>query len=311
MPKRRAVSCFALWVCALLGMPVLAQTDASACDRACLLEIGDDYLNALTYKDKRQLAERVSPSVRITENGEPVALGEGVLWPSAVGFPVRQSFTDPTTGDYVVFAVSRNASGERAQVGIRLKVEGRRITEIESMVIRKGEHSLFEGGEPLPMPALWSTPVPASSRLPRERLVHHANEYFETLLRSDPKGLFHPDCDRVENGVQTTNNPSARGGISCSEGGKGYYAFIKDIRGKRFSVVDEELGVVVTYAHLDLPGTVKTLEVRGKTIVLPERNLVERSSFVLAAYKIEHGHIKAIMARVREEPYRNAVLWDR
>lgn len=298
--------------CALLcGATAPAKAADLPCDRACLLEIGDNYLNALTFKDKTQLAGSLSPAVRITENGEPVALGDGVLWTTVSGFPVRQSFSDPVTGNYVLFAVARDGTGQRAQVGLRLKIENRKITEIESIVIRKGEHSLFEGGEPPAMLPLWSAPVPGSSKATREQLIHLANEYYETLLRGDPKGLFHPDCDRVENGIQTSNNPSARGGISCTEGGKGYYAFIKGARGRRFVAVDEELGVVVAEAHLDLPGTVKTLNIRGNTIVLPERNMVQRSSFVFAAYKVEHGHIKAIMARVREEPYLNSTVWDR
>lgn len=288
-----------------------ARAATASCDRACLLEMGDEYLNALTFKDKQQLARVISPTVRITENGEPTGLGEGLVWTTALGFPVRQSFCDPVTGNFVVFAVSRDANNQRAQVGIRLRVEDRKITEIESVIIRKGDHSLFEGGEPPAMLPLWSTPVPGSSKLSREQLIHSANEYYETLVRGDPKGLFHPDCDRVENGMQTSNNPAARGGISCTEGGKGYYAFIKGARGRRFVVVDEELGVVVAEAHLDLPGTVKTLNVRGKVIELPERNMVQRSSFVMAAYKIEYGHIKSIMARVREEAYLYSTVWDR
>ena len=304
----RATSVF-LVLLGLGGQPT--QAADAPCDRACLLQMGDNYLNALTFKDKTQLAASLSSTVRVTENGEPVALGEGVLWGTVVGFPVRQSFSDPVTGNYVVFAVSRDAAGQRAQVGIRLRIEARKITEIESVVIRKGEHSLFEGGEPPAMLPLWNTPVSGSSKATREQLIHFANEYYETLLRGDPRGLFHPDCDRVENGVQTSNNPVARGGISCTEGGKGYYAFIKGARGRRFVVVDEELGVVVAQAHLDLPGTVKTLNIRGNTIVLPERNMVERSSSVFAAYKVEHGHIKSIMARVREEPYQNTTIWDR
>ena len=60
-----------------------------------------------------------------------------------------------------------------------------------------------------------------------------------------------------------------------------------------------------------MPGTVKSLEIRGKSIAIPERNQVQRSSVVFAAYKVQYGQISAIMARVREEPYLNATIWDK
>lgn len=304
----------------LLGVLSIAMLSACAaptqnpgeCDRNCLLAVGDEFVNALTFKDRNQIAPFLTTDVRATENGALVPVNESVLWKTAAGFPVRQSFADPVTGNYVLFAVSRDQKGDRAQVALRVRVQGsRRITEIEILTIHRGEHSLFEGGEPSPMLALWSTPVPLSGRASREELAHAANEYYDTLLRSDPKGLFHPDCDRVENGIQTSNNPATRGGISCTEGGKGYYGFIKGTRGRRMLVMDEELGVVVAFVHLDLPGTVKNLHIRGAEIAIPERNQVQRSSVVMAAYKVEYRHIKAIMARVREEGYLATTPWDR
>ena len=303
----RNTSIVALVISVLLGQPVAA---AEPCDRNCLMRLGDTYLNAMTFHDTAQIQPHLSTDLVMTENGAPAKPGDG-LWATAKGFPVRQSFADPTSGQFALIGVALEQSDQRAHFGLRLKVVDRKISEIEQFVIRKGDHSLFDEGPPPPPLALWSTPVPASSILPRAKMIEIANDYYETLLRSDPRGLFSPDCDRVENGVQTSNNPLARGGISCTEGGKGYYGFIKGARGRRFPVVDEELGVVIGQAHLDLPGTVKALEIRGKSIAIPERNQVQRSSVVFAAYKIQYGQIRAIMARVREEPYLHTTLWDK
>lgn len=289
---------------------VSSSASSEACDRRCLLRIADNYLNALTHRDQEQIKPRLAAGVVMTENGERAKLGEG-LWATAGGFPTRQTFVDPQSGQIALFAVSREGADQFAHVAIRLKVVNEKITEIETMAVRKGDHSLFDPGQPPSMLALWSTPVARSSILKREEMIAIANDYFETLLRSDPRGLFSPDCDRVENGVQTSNNPLARGGISCTEGGKGYYGFIKGARGRRFPVVDEELGIVVGMTHLDLPGTVKELVIRGKQIAIPERNQVQRSSAVFAVYKVQYGQIRAIMARVREEPYLHATLWDK
>ena len=52
--------------------------------------------------------------------------------------------------------------------------------------------------------------VPEAERRPRARMIEIANGYFETLELND--GTLHTeftdDCDRVENGLQTTNNPA-------------------------------------------------------------------------------------------------------
>ncbi len=51
--------------------------------------------------------------------------------------------------------------------------------------------------------------VPPSERSSHEELIEIADGYFETIERNDGtiRTRFHPDCNRVENGVQTTNNP--------------------------------------------------------------------------------------------------------
>lgn len=295
------------WVLLLSLSPTRADV---ACDRVCLMRVADNYLNALTSHDKDQIKPDLAASVVITENGAPIELGDG-LWRSAKGFPTRQTFADLASGQIALFAVAREANEQFAHVAIRLKVVDHRITEIETVAVRAGDHSLFDPNPPPPMLQLWSTPVSASSLLSRDKMIEIANDYFETLLRGDPRGLFSPDCDRFENGVQTSNNPQARGGISCTEGGKGYYGFIKGARSRRFPVVDEELGIVVALIHLDLPGTVKELLIRGRHVVIPERNQVQRSSTVFAVYKVQYGQIRAIMARVLEESYLNATIWDR
>ena len=294
----------------LLAVTAAAASSRDDCDRGCLIRIADNYLNALTHGDVEQIRSSLSSENVMTENGDVTSPGKG-LWSTAKGFATRQTFADPTSGQVALFAEVREDGGLYAHVAIRLKVAERKITEIETMAVRHGDHSLFDPNPPPPMLPLWSTPVALSSVQKRDELIALANDYYETLLRSDPRGLFSPDCDRFENGVQTSNNPQARGGISCTEGGKGYYGFIKGARSRRFPVVDEELGIVVGMAHLDLPGTVKELVIRGKSIPIPERNQVQRSSAVFAVYKVQYGQIRAIMARVREEPYLHATVWDK
>ena len=78
----------------------------------------------------------------------------------------------------------------------------------------------------------------------RQQLIDTANLYFDGLQRSDGKGRypFAPDCNRLENGIQTTNNPNltpAVNGINIPALGckaqfeSGFFRFISTIRDRR------------------------------------------------------------------------------
>jgi hypothetical protein len=77
------------------------------------------------------------------------------------------------------------------------------------VVVRAADEALK-----FPNPRFWTKPqleeiVPPESRSTRERMIAIANGYFSTLECNDGTILtkFHADANRVENGVQTTNNP--------------------------------------------------------------------------------------------------------
>src|SRR6266542_2988421 len=52
------------------------------CDRQCLVDISDRYLDAMMKKDPAGLP--LEPETRITENTATVGIGEGVLWRAKV-----------------------------------------------------------------------------------------------------------------------------------------------------------------------------------------------------------------------------------
>src|SRR5208337_1099860 len=90
-----------------------------------------------------------------------------------------------------------------------LKIEDRKISEIETIVARQpsGAESLEKLGAPNPV---FLEAIPPAERATRADLIKTANMYFSGIQLNDGKGVypFTDDCNRIENGMQTTNNPS-------------------------------------------------------------------------------------------------------
>src|SRR4051794_20459554 len=115
--------------------------DAPACDRACLKGFVDGYFDALARNDASKLP--ASANVKVTENGERIKLGEGA-WKTAGKTGYRLEVYDPEQGSAGVQAVVQEKEGPALYV-VRLKVQDAKITEVETIVARKGSYG-----------ALWS-----------------------------------------------------------------------------------------------------------------------------------------------------------
>ena len=102
-----------------------------ACDRGCLLDFTNQYLNAMLAHDPSGL--RVASDLTTTENGKPLRLGEG-LWTTAKAISVQQSFADAAAGETGSFGVVQKESGERNRFALRVKVEHQQIVEVEILV---------------------------------------------------------------------------------------------------------------------------------------------------------------------------------
>src|SRR5690606_31419882 len=106
--------------------------------------------------------------------------------------------------------------------------------------------------------------VPVAERSDRARMIAVANGYFDTLQLNDGTlfSEFTDDCERIENGVQTTNNLDAFAdypiaGLGCAEQfRKGHFVFDDRLRDRRFPLVDEEKGLVLAAGFIDHTGRV-------------------------------------------------------
>ena len=114
-------------VCALVMSADASAQSAASCDRACLEGMLDQYVGALVAHDRSRLP--LAPSVKFTENGQRLALGDG-LWHTVTGtggYALRVA--DIEAGQAALMGTIRGADTPTIFV-LRLKVVDGRITEV-------------------------------------------------------------------------------------------------------------------------------------------------------------------------------------
>ncbi len=290
-----------LLLVALLLSPARAAT---GCDEKCLRQQLDTYLAALVRRDPSGLS--LAPNVRFTENGTPGKVGDG-LWKAASGLRAyRQYFTDPVTQQAMFIGVV-DEGDTQAIVTLRLGIKNEQIAEIEHIAARKGSHPLYAPqGFTVPHPSL-STPVKA--QLPREKLIEIADTYFEGIEQHDSKVILSTDdCQRFENGVQTTNQPG-RGSRNCAHSAD-LLTYIKSVDNRRFPIVDPEHGIVVSIITFGIPGETKSDDTAITTNPQVAARLREpRTLLLMEWFKIDDGRIQHIEAVMHNLPYGTGSGW--
>lgn len=276
---------------------------AGQCDRACLIGLVDQYLAALVAHDASRLPLR--HDVRFTENGQTLRLDDG-LWATAEALgPYKLYFADPEAGEVGYFGTIRE-SGRLALLALRLKVEGRKISQIETIVARATGPSRFADLEDQP---LFHEKLARSDHLSREEMVAIANSYFEGLEQATGKITpFDPHCTRIENGSVTANNPQAKnamGKLTCGQQfDTGFSRFITEVRGRRFPIVDRDYGLVLALVSFDHSGRIKTVKLNdGSTLKVPPPFDAPYSFLIAELFKIQRGRIARIEAVLITTPY--------
>jgi len=284
-------------VLALTPMPAVAQ--APDCGETCMLDLMTSYLDGLGVRDASQVP--LAANHTVYENGKPSSTGTGI-WTSGNGWTYRHTVADPQEQQAVTLGVIRDGD-QPAFIAVRIAVEGKQIVESELLVSRKGDFSLFEPGGPRDADPIFGTFIPEDRRQSREELKAAAHGYFDSLINSDPARVrFHPDCNRVENGVLTTNGPRV-GSSSCSEGVP-RFSYMRGYHGLRFPVIDAARGLVMTALFFDMPMQDRTVQVRGETVAITaEKHHLPRSLYLFELFKIEDGRIKRVEAVMRNEAY--------
>src|SRR5262245_57080087 len=170
---RNAYVCFAAFL-GLHAQPLAAQSTTD-CDRACLAGVMTAYLDSLVAHDARKAP--LAANARFTEDAKQLAIGEG-LWKTATKLrPFRTDFLDATTGTAATHAVVEE-DGTPVLLAARLKVDGRRITEVETIVVRSQQEGALFAPEALAQPsAAMVTAPPAGARMSRDAMAEMALRY--------------------------------------------------------------------------------------------------------------------------------------
>ena len=196
-----------LLVGAILGYPKMLQASpggpqsasaSNACDRTCLNNFVDQYLDAVVAHDPSRLP--VTKYVKFTENGQKLELGDG-FWRTATAKGTYKFYVDDPQAGQVGFEGTMQEAGQPVIVAVRLKVENQKISEIETIVARGqfaqgGAANLEKLGSPR---AAFLEDVPAGERASRLDLIKTANKYFSGMQQDDGKhdySFFGDDCDR-------------------------------------------------------------------------------------------------------------------
>lgn len=301
----------------------------------------DRYLDAVVAHDPRLLP--LARNVRFTENGVRLDIGDS-QWKTVSGKGTYRLFvTDPEAGQVAFIGTlreeARGAEGAPTALALRLRVENRQITEIETLMVRstaaqggRGAASAagqaaaaFTGAAPnmerlgTPHRSFTET-IPPAERMSREDLIKTANMYFSGMEKNDGKGVypFTDDCNRIENGSLSTNVPLRDGqtrpdpktatSYSSAWGCKeqfesGLIHFVWRIRDRRYVAVDRERGLVFSFAFFDHAlGKDRTFQTpAGRTVT---GGPPDPWTWQLAEmFKIEKGKIRQIEAVLHRAPY--------
>jgi hypothetical protein len=278
-------------------------------DRAYLIDLMDQYIAALLKHDPSGLP--LAKSAKLVENTVVTPIGKG-LWENASG---------PGTTDYKIYVADPDEGrvgymglleekGNPIQLGVRLKLEKGKITEIDHMIWRQISDPMPEGLLK-PRPGLVRK-LPPSERVSREEMVKASLAYYDAIEQSDGAAApFADECQRHEGGIASANNQAPLpkdaeaigslaqfGRMKCGEQlSTGVMAYITDINQKRVVAVDEEMGLVMIFSMFNHDGEPNPLPIRNVPGFTERPN--EWGQFSVGAahiYKIRNGKIYEIEA---------------
>ncbi len=302
-----------------LNRVTAAPARAGDCDRACLNGFVDKYMAAVAAHDPSKLP--TAANVRYSENNVEMKLGEG-LWQTSDGWGSYKVYVDdPQTGQVGFLAIA-NEDGHLSCFAGRLKVANKKVTEIEIIAARPDRPSPATangipvgGPENLHDKPLFNEDEPAGERVSREKLIQLANGYFDTIQLNTGKiyTTFDPDCQRMENGSITANNPNATNPVAkmgCqAQLETGLLKIVTRARDRRF-VVDEQRQMVFVATFFDHNGTVrqnKLVDGSVRTIGPPFDR--PYTFLIFELFKIKDGKIRQIEAVLNTVPYYMPSPW--
>jgi len=281
-------------------------------ERDRLYDALDRYLAALLARDPARL--EWTANALHSENNVALQPGDG-LWQTvtAIG-PYDLRFADVGAGQVALFTTVTETS-DTSGACIRIGLEGGAVAEVETIVVRQKDEALVFPNPKFEAKPVMETFVPEAERASRAEMIALADGYFATLEKNDGtiRTKFHPECNRIENGVQTTNNPNffvPVAHLSCeAQFAQGNYRYDDRLRGRRFPLVDEERGIALAHGFIDHCGVLgEYLLTDGTRVTSPIRR--PHTFYLSEAFKIRDHAIEQIEANFITVPDHMPSPWD-
>jgi hypothetical protein len=271
----------------------------------------DRYLEAVVAHDPARLP--LAKTVKFTENAQVIPVGEA-LWATASANATYRLYACDTSAGQVGFFGLMKENDVPVIVSIRLKIEKGLISEIETIVARQ------QGERPLPVENLikpnpvFLEALKPSEKVSRDEMIRITDLYFDGLVQDNGDIIpFDEECNRLENGTQTTNNPALDMpgmGLNCREQiSAKTFAGISDIRPRRYTVIDEERGLTFGTFMFHHNGIFNPEDFKRAKKISP----VLRRPFTAVIgelFKIKNGKIRQIEAVMTSLPYGAKSGWD-
>jgi hypothetical protein len=221
---------------------VSTPAQAQSCTRDSMKAAIASYFRAVETHTMSAMA--TAPNLRITQNGLEIKAGEGFFRTGGKPQFQRSLVDTERCGTLTQAVVDETTDGATAPVllAVRLKVVGGRVSEIETIVNRKGELFFSPEGYLATKNQDWESILPPEQRSTREYMNDAANKYFSGFMKEPTvEAPFATPCHRWEGGVQTT----AKTG-SCSAKG-----FEMTHTHRRFPVTDVEAGITAGFVNFN------------------------------------------------------------
>jgi hypothetical protein len=297
--QRRASILGLMTVAALLG-PMASQAQRPPCDRACLTKHVDSYFAALKANDARALPQ--ASKARITENMVEKKLAD-TFWASAEDAVYRFDIVNTRRGDTGTEAVIRNADGSKTMFMVRLKVQDGSITEIETIKANKGDADrLWDPDRLTEVSAYLKLSIREPDRDSYYDLIGAAESYWRAFQTNGTpnyrKARLLPDSVRFENGLQTTG--LVRDGVfqDTSRGFDEGRFLGRNIWDRRYPVVDEERGIVLSIVRFGLKAGAKSQSIA-----------TANDRLVAEFFSVKSGYIQEIQAVLVNLPDAKPSVW--
>jgi hypothetical protein len=289
--------------CVREGEPEDDTIAIADCDKACLEDVAVRYRAAYLAHDP-SLAP-FADSVRYTENNVEMPFPDGTWDTVTEDVGPALFMSDPVWGQVAIFTPIRQRAIE-GYLGVRLKVEGGAITEVEHII--STARNLSTPPTPIApiaefeLDPLLDQVVPEDRRVDRDRLAAHANGYFDTLQLNDGEirgTCFKPEAIRRENGMLFTD---IKGGFES-----GRYLFNNRVR-REVVLIDEARQIALARGFIDHKGVLDTYQLTDGT---PAKSIFQepQSWALLEAFKVTNGCIASVAATFYQAPYYTVSPW--